>query len=213
MKSEWQLFCFQLKKMKFCFLGSVLYVYLIVFTLQFGMIQQYEKIESMKMLFFGSAQKYLPILGIVWGIWLNRIYFEDHIAEIIYATDRLPKIRFNFYFYIFLQLLLVPMYVWYDWLYQDKSEILRLILQMAAIQFGLFFGGSLFCSGILAAGATICLTMLMQYIWDPTAFWNYFQLTVSAENITNAQWLFTGMSIVVFLMGSIVLERIRFQFS
>lgn len=60
MKSEWQLFCFQLKKMKFCFLGSILYVYLIVFTLQFGMIQQYEKIESMKMLFLEALKNIFP---------------------------------------------------------------------------------------------------------------------------------------------------------
>lgn len=211
MGREWNLFLFQLKKMKLSILISILYLYPILVSVQLGILQQSEEMGEQKTIFFGSAQKYLPFLGVLWGIVLNRMYFDENTAEVIYTSDHFPKIRFHFYAYLLLQMIALPMYLWFYRLYQDEWEILRLVLQMAVLQFGLFFWASVLRSGVLAAGITVCGTMLMQYVGNSAAWWNYFQVYVLARNVTVGQQFFLWMSMTMYIVGSIVLERIRFQ--
>lgn len=213
MKWEWRLFVFQMKKMRIFLILTVLFLYPVLVSYQMNLLEWYESyggLESAKNEFFQTAQNYLPTLGVLWGIFINRLYFDGKLAEVIYTADRKGKIRFTIYGFLLLQLLFTPLYLWYVTLYSDWQELLRLILQTYAGMVGVFFFCSLFRSGILAAGVMICGVLLMQYMLDGSHFWNWFQGTTAACDVPPLQKAFLLLCCGAATLAGALLEKIHF---
>ncbi|HBP38312.1 MAG TPA: hypothetical protein DD640_06150 [Clostridiales bacterium] len=199
-------FWLSLKNMRGWLWTPLIFLYALLPSLQRNIQLAARTADIGRLRFFAEAQTFIPLLSIVWHYLFFREYLDHDIAEVLYAADRRPKLRFSVYLCGLYLAAAAPLFIWYVRCYPDSVwEILRLsgqVFFLAALYYGLIY---LTRSALLSFGLVLLGSAALIYSLAGTlAEYNLFALETPAGQVPLAACL-----IYLALAGLFILLGLR----